>query len=440
MVVSPIDTRYKTKMNEIFEEENKINKWMLVEATLSEVQEELGIVPKGTAADIKQAMQKVELSRVKQIEANIHHDLMAMVKALTEQCEKYGGYVHFGSTSYDIEDTATALILGQALDKIIENTIELSNILKQQADKTKELVCVGRTHGQHAVPTTYGMKFAIYYTEIKRSIERLKHAKQNILVGKMAGATGTMATFGEHAFEIQQRVMEKLGLRPAPISNQVIQRDRHAEVILSLAILASSLDKIAKEIRNLQRTEILEIAEPYVKKSQVGSSTMPHKRNPHKSERICSLARLIRANSLVALENIGLEHERDLTNSANERFIFSQSFILLDYMLEQMKYILENLEFFEENIERNLNMTKSLILAERIMVYLSKKGIMGRQQAHEFVRQMSIKAKQQNIDLKQALLQSDIINKIDKQEFEALFDPHSYIGKAKEIVERVINE
>jgi len=255
----------------------------------------------------------VKLQRVNEIEAEIHHDLMAMVKALSEQCPKYGGFVHLGATSYDIEDTATALVMKRAIGRIGKRLGETAKILRRLAIEHKRTVCIGRTHGQHAVPTTYGLKFAIYYREVKRHLLRLQQAEEMVSVGKMAGATGTMATFGGNGRRLQALVMKELGLKAAEASKQVVQRDRHAQAIFALAMVAATLEKMAQEIRNLQRNEIGELAEPFARK-QVGSSTMPQKRNPHKSERICSLARLVRANVAVAMENVALEHERDLTN------------------------------------------------------------------------------------------------------------------------------
>jgi adenylosuccinate lyase len=270
---------------------------LTVEAALARAHARLGHIPRAAAAEIgrKASLKYVKLARVKEIEDKTHHDLMAMVKALTEACGKNAGkYVHLGATSYDIEDTALALQLGDALEITGKVTGQVRNVLLNLAQRTKHLVCVGRTHGQHAVPTTYGLKFAIYACEFQRHLERLSGAKKRIMVGKMTGAVGTQASFGRDAGKLQKVVMEELGLESAKVSNQVIQRDRHAEVVFCLALVAATAEKIAREIRNLQRTEIGEVCESFAA-GQVGSSTMPQKRNPHKSERICSLARIIRA-------------------------------------------------------------------------------------------------------------------------------------------------
>ncbi|MEM3400102.1 MAG: adenylosuccinate lyase [Candidatus Micrarchaeia archaeon] len=432
-VISPLEYRYKTEMSQIFDEEARLKKWLLVEAALARAHAEVGNIPKNVAEEIVRVAEsgKVKPERVKEIEEQIHHDLMAMVKALSEQCSpKAAAYVHLGATSYDIEDTALALTLKDAIGLIEKRLRELEKVLIKLAKRHKKTVCIGRTHGQHAVPTTYGMKFALYLSEIRRHQKRIHEAKPRLFVGKMSGAVGTMATFGDKAFLIENKVMSQLGLKPALVSNQVIQRDRHAEAIFILSLIACTLEKIAKEIRNLQRTEIAEVAEPFGAK-QVGSSTMPHKRNPHKSERICSLARIVRTNLHVALENIPLEHERDLTNSANERFILPEAFIITDYMLVQMTSILSGLEFFAENIRRNLMLTDE-IFAERVMLALTKKG-MGRQDAHEYVRTMIIRARNEKRKFSELLLE-----KFTKEEVEELTDPATYIGKAEEIVERAL--
>ncbi|TFF93634.1 MAG: adenylosuccinate lyase, partial [Promethearchaeota archaeon] len=282
--IHPIETRYRTDIAEIFTENQKLENWLKVEAVLAKVHAELGNIPKDAAKEInkKANLDFVKVERVKEIDKEIHHDLMAMVKALAEQCEGDAGkYIHLGATSYDIEDTATALQLRAALN-YIENSLKI--LLKELvivAENKKELVCIGRTHGQHAIPTTYGMKFGVWAYEIDRHINRLHQIRERISYGKMSGAVGTMASFGEEGIKLQKMVMEKLDLKPVKIANQIVQRDRHAEVIILTALIGQSLAKIARENRILQRNEIAEMFEPF-KEKQVGSSTMPHKRNPHK--------------------------------------------------------------------------------------------------------------------------------------------------------------
>ena len=442
MAVSPLDLRYKNEMNAIFDEENTLAKWLMIEAALAKAQARVGRIPRSAAKEIerKANTKHVSLSRVKEIEREIDHDLMAMVKALSEQCSKEAAkYVHLGATSYDIEDTAHALILRDAM-KIIERKLKhLKQILLVLAEENKLRVCIGRTHGQHAVPTTYGMKFALYASEIDRQEERLKQAGERMFVGKMSGAVGTMSTFGKEGLRIQEYVMRELDIAPALVTNQVVQRDRHAEVMFVLSLIGCTLEKMAKEIRNLQRTEIMEVAEPFGRK-QVGSSTMPHKRNPHRCERVCSLSRLLRSNVSVALDNIALEHERDLTNSANERFIIPESFIVTNFIMNEMIDILVGLEFFPDNIRKNLELSKGQIMAERLMILLTRKG-MSRQEAHELLRNASIKAFKEGKHLKEALSENkDVTKYLSERELDNAFDPDTYIGEAVEIVEKAIRE
>lgn len=435
MAISPFEERYKTEMNAVFDDGNKLRKWMEVEVALAKAHAKLGNIPEDAPAKIEEGMKKVKIERILEIEAEIHHDLMAMVKALTEQCGDAGKYVHLGATSYDIEDTTTALLFLEGIAILEKHMNALGATLKRLAQEHRKLVCIGRSHGQHAVPTTYGMKFALYYQELKRNLDRLAECKVRIGVGKMSGAVGTMATFGGQGYEIQKLVMEELGLKPAKVTTQVIQRDRHAEVLSTIALCGAMIEKIGRELRNLQRTEILEVAEAFGKK-QVGSSTMPHKRNPHKSERLCSLARLLRANVIVAMENIALEHERDLTNSANERAIFGESFVCLDYMLLQTDRILSGLEFFPENIQANLERTGGLIMAERLMIALTKKG-MGRQEAHEMVRELAHKAFGEKRHLKELVIEKKLLQ---GEEADEVFDYAGYIGEAERIVEEATKD
>ncbi len=441
MSVHPIEFRYySAAMRALFTEEAKLQNWLTVEAALARAHARLGHIPKTAAGVIGRnaTVAKVRLARVKQIEAEIHHDLMAMVRALTEACGAASGkYVHLGATSYDIEDTALALQLGDALDLITRDARALLKTLAALAKRTRKLVCVGRTHGQHAVPTTYGLKFAIYAGEVRRHLDRLAEARRRIRVGQMTGAVGTQASFGADAPRLQRLVMKDLGLTPVMVSNQVIQRDRHAEVVFDLALLAATGEKIAQEIRNLQRTEIGEVFESF-QKMQVGSSTMPQKRNPHKSERICSLARIIRAQVAPALENIPLEHERDLTNSAAERVIFPEAFILTDYLLRQLDEILRGLDIRERAIQKNLSLTNGLIMSERVMLELVKLGL-GRQTAHEILRQAAQTALAAGQPLKEILLRDRRVTKImTAAALARCLDPASYIGTAVAQVDNLL--
>jgi adenylosuccinate lyase len=439
MGVSPLEFRYRTDMNDIFDEENKLRYWLMVEVALAKAHAAVGNIPKEAPHEIERASKRVKIERVRGIEKKIHHDMMAAAIALGEQCGKeYGAYIHVGATSYDIEDTATALIFKDALSLLRKHTVALLATIKSLAKRHRDTVCIGRTHGQQAVPTTYGMRFALYYMELMRHLERLGEAEKRICVGKMSGAVGTMATFGGKGFEIQRLVMKELGLAPAQITNQIVQRDRHAEILFIISMIGATLEKMAKEIRNEQRTEIAELAEPFGRE-QVGSSAMPHKRNPHKSERVCSLARILRANVITALENIPLEHERDLTNSANERLIFGESFVLCDYMLCQMNDILKGLSFFPENIKKNLEITNGLIMAERVMTKLCEKG-MGRQTAYSLVRGACVEVIEKKGNLLSVLSGKKEIRKfLTTKELTALFDPTTYIGEAKRIVDNALS-
>ncbi|QEE15718.1 adenylosuccinate lyase [Promethearchaeum syntrophicum] len=445
--IHPIENRYKTKeMAKIFTQSAKLYRWLRVEAALAHAHASLERIPKNEAEEIdrKANLEFVKLERVKEIEDEIHHDLMAMVRALSEKCEGNAGkYIHLGATSYDIEDTATAIQMVNSLDVLTKTIHRVLKILIKQADKNKKLICVGRTHGQQALPTTYGMRFGVWASEIARHLERIDQIRPRIAVGKMSGAVGTMASFGEDGVKIQKKVMEILAhefnipLTPATIENQVIQRDRHAEVLNLTALIGGTIDKIAREMRILQRTEIGEMFEAFGKK-QVGSSTMPHKRNPHKAERLCSIARVLKSNIIIGIDNIGLEDERDLTNSANERIIFAENFILLDYMLHQLAQILEWEEFNLQAIQRNLNFTHGAFLAEKIMVDMVNKGI-GRQEGHEILRLAAIKARELNLPMKEILIKDiSIKDKFTENELDELLKPENYLGSAVSQVENLI--
>ncbi|VVC02691.1 Argininosuccinate lyase [Candidatus Burarchaeum australiense] len=438
MAVSPLDSRYATDMNAIFDEERKLRYWLEVEVALAQAHAEVGDMPRECAREIEAAARKVKLERVRSIEDEIHHDLMAMVRALSEQCSpKSARYVHLGATSYDIEDTATALMLRDAYALIEQRCGKLSSVLGKLALAHAKTVCVGRTHGQHAVPTTYGMKFALWKNELDRHLVRLAQSKPRVFVGKVSGAVGTMAALGPDAFRIEGLMMKNLRLEAARVTNQVVQRDRHAEALFILALMAGTLEKMAKEIRNLQRSEIGEVAEPFGKK-QVGSSAMPQKRNPHKSERVCSLARIVRSDVQVALENIALEHERDLTNSANERIIIPQSFILTDYMMKEMTAIMEGLVFFPENIRKNLEMSGGAILSERLVGALVEKG-MPRQEAHELVRGLAMEAFAGRTGMRDvAAKDRRVARLLDKKALGELFDFTTYVGQAEKIIGRSV--
>ncbi len=443
MPVHPIEFRYfHPEMKKVFTEEVRLQKWLDVEAALAWAHAQLGSIPQEAAEEIarKAKVGIVKLDRVKEIERETHHDIMAMVRALTEVCESdAGNYVHLGATSYDIVDTALALQLRDALRILEDDLLELLRTLLDQAEAHRETICVGRTHGQHALPTTYGMKFALWAAEVARHLDRLEEVRRRMLVGKMSGAVGTMASFGSKGFDIQRLTMERLGLEPVIIASQIVQRDRHAELQCLLALIAGTLDKVGREVRNLQRTEIAEVFEPF-RRGQVGSSTMPHKRNPQKTERVCGLARVIRSSVTPSLETIALEHERDLTNSSLERITIPEGFILTDYILKQMTSILRGLVFNHENIRRNLDLTLGLCLTERVMLELVRKGV-GRQEAHEMLRRLAMKCLQERRSLREVILEDSEASKlVMAEELKEWLMPENYLGTAVEQVDRVVEQ
>jgi len=444
MPILPIDGgRYGTpEMLKVFEEENYIQKMLDVEAALAWAQSEVGEIPKKAAEKIAEmaSTKYVKVSRVKEIEKEIKHDVMALVKALAEVCGPSGAYVHLGITSYDVVDTARALQLRDAL-KIIEQRLnDLELILLKLADRYKNTMMMGRTHGQHALPITFGFKMAGWMREMARHIQRLVECKKRVLVGKITGAVGTQAGLGPNAMKVQELVMRKLGLRPAGITTQIISRDVHAELICLLAMIASTLDKFATEIRELQRTEIAEVFEPFEVGRQVGSSTMPHKRNPEICERICGLAKVIRGLVIPALENIPTWHERDLTQSSAERFIIPEACILVDYMLYLMTNVLSNLEVDEKKMLENIGLTQGRALSEAVMIALTKRG-MSRQEAHEILRKLAIISAREKMPFKETLINSEAIRRLlTPEEINEILDPRNYLGTTVEQVEQAIKE
>ncbi len=440
MAIHPIDYRYGSEeMRGIFEEEARLQRFLDVEAALARAHAAVGNISKAEVEEItrKASTRYVKLSRVKEIEASIKHDLMAVVEALAEACGDAGRGVHLGATSYDIIDTANALQFRAALEVVRRDLYDIEGVLLDLAEKHKHAVAVGRTHGQHATPITYGLKFALWAREVRRHLKRLGEVEKRVLVGKMSGAVGTQASFGAKGMEIQELVMRDLGLKAAMVSSQVVQRDRYAELLTLLALIAASFDKMGKEIRNLMRTEIAELSEPFGEE-QVGSSTMPHKRNPIDSEKVCGLARVVKSNVFVALENVSLEHERDLTNSSCERVVIPESFILLDEILKTMKLVLGGLVLLPRGIEKNLGLTKGLNMAEAAMLALAEKG-MPRQEAHKLLRKLSAEAYKEGKALSAVLKESREVSRLlDEEAIEEALASEKYIGTAVEQVEKVL--
>ncbi len=435
MAIHPIEYRYgHAEMKAVWNEQTRLSKMLSVEVALSKAQAHLNFIPKGMDEKIAKGAEKVTLDRVKEIEEEIHHDVMAVVTALAEQSNGAGKWIHFGATSNDILDTATALQIKEAIFILRKEMVKLLSVLLDIAVSNKNTVCAGRTHGQIGVPTTYGLRFAIWASEIDRHIERLDQLTPRATVGKMSGAVGTQAAFGKKGIEIQKDTMEFLGIEAADVSNQIIQRDRHAEFVMWMANAATTLDKICIEIRSLARSEIAEIEESFGKK-QVGSSTMPHKRNPIKSEQVCGLARIIRAMVEPELRNNTLWDERDLTNSSCERIVFPESCVLTDHIIRLTTTIIKNLRFYPENIRKNLELLQGLNMGEAIMIELSKKGV-GRQEAHEIVRQCAMSARESGINMKNSLLKNETVSEyLDESEISRIMDPDNYLGTAVEQVE-----
>jgi adenylosuccinate lyase len=438
MAVHPIEYRYGTpEMREVWSEEYRFHRIIDAEVALAGALAAHGIIPEEAASGIRDHAHDARLSRAKEIEDEIHHDMMAIVKAITEQCGESGRWVHYGATSNDILDTATGLQIGASLDLIEVKLCRLLAVLLRRCEETKTLVCAGRTHGQIGVPTTYGLRFAIWASEVARHIERLRQLRGRVVVGKLTGAVGTQASLGAKGIAVQISMMEELGLVPVDVSNQVISRDRYAEYFFMVANIATTLDKIGIELRTLQRTEIGEVEEVFGIR-QVGSSTMPHKRNPIRSEQVCGLARVIRSAVEAALLNNTLWDERDLTNSSCERVIFPEATILTDHNLLLMWRVLGELEINTTRIRRNLDLLHGINMAESVMIELTRRG-MDRQSAHENVRIASMTALSENRPLASVLYEmSEIRSYLALQEIMALLDPDHYIGTAVEQVDRLI--
>lgn len=441
MPVLPIDTgRYGTpEMKVIFEEETRVQKMLDVEAALAWAHAEVGNISKKDAEKVMATalLKNVKLSRIKEIEHEIKHDITSLVRALAEACGPSGGCVHLGVTSYDIVDTANALQLKEALQIIEKRLEDLEKTLMDKAFRYKETMMMGRTHGQHALPITLGFKFAVWTREVSRHIQRLKQCEDRVLVGKISGAVGTQAGLGEHAMKIQELVMHRLGLKAADISTQIVQRDRHAELVCLLAAISSSLDSFATEIRELQRPEIGEMFESFETEKQVGSSTMSHKRNPELCERVCGLSRVVRGLVVPALEDVVTWHERDLTQSSAERFILPESCILTDYILFLMNSILTSLRVDEERMLKNIEITRGRSMSEAVMIALAKKGV-SRQEAHEHLRKLTIKSEVEARDFKQILLEDKLVSeKLSRREIDDALNPRRYLGTAVKQVELI---
>lgn len=426
-------------MKAVWSEENRFAAIVKSEVALAKAQAKHGMIPIDASEDIAAKAKTASLERAKEIENEINHDMMSIVRAVTEVCGDSGRWIHYGATSNDILDTATGIQVKESLFLIEAKLRALLAILLKRADETKNLVCAGRTHGQIGVPTTYGLRFAIWASEVGRHIERLEQLRPRVAVGQMTGAVGTMAAMGDKGYEVMVSMMEYLELYPVDVSNQIIQRDRYAEYFMLLANIATTLDKIGIEIRMMQRSEIGEMEESFGK-MQVGSSTMPHKRNPIKSEQVCGLARIVRSFVEPSLLNNTLWDERDLTNSSCERVTFPESSILADHILAVMIKVLDGVKINEANIRRNLNLLHGVNMAESVMIELTKSG-MDRQEAHELIRVSSMTAIEVQRPLAGILMENETVAKyLSEERINELLDPENYIGTAVWQVENVIKK
>jgi len=444
MPILPIDTgRYGTpEMKRIFEEETRVQKMLDVEAALAWAHAEVGDIPREDAEKIAAmaSTKHVRLSRIKEIEREIKHDIASLVRALAEACGPSGAYIHLGATSSDIVDTATALQLEEALELIEKRLNNFEKILMEKALQYKSTLMMGRTHGQHALPITLGFKFAVWMREISRHIQRLRQCKKRVLVGKMSGAVGVQAGLGPHAMKIQELVMQRLGIEHAEISTQIVQRDRHAELVCLLAMIASTLDNFATEIRELQRPEIGELFEAFDLEKRVGSSTMPHKRDPETCETVCGLARIVRSLVIPALENVVTWHERDLTQSSAERFIIPETCILVDHMLFLMNNVVANLYVDEQRMLKNIKLSQGRAMSEAVMIALTRKGV-NRQEAHELLRKLAIKSKMEKRHFREILLSDGFVTeKLSEKEVDDALNPRNYLGTALEQVDLMVKK
>ena len=442
-LVCPLDFRYgQEEMKAILSEENRLQSQLRVELALVRAHNKLGTVPDDDLVKLEEAFsqKKVKLERVKEIEAEIRHDVMAVVKAYTEVTGSAGKYIHLGATSYDIVDSATAYQLKQVFILLGTRLEGLRDTLFKRAEEHKGTVMLGRTHAQYATPITFGLKMAVFAMEVNRHLQRLGEIEPRVCVGKMSGAVGSGAAFGPAFFDIQRLALQDLGIGVEEAATQIVQRDRLTEFLCLLANIAASLEKFSTEVRNLQRSEIMEAAEAFDVEKQVGSSTMAHKKNPIVSENISGLARIARAYLTPAFENVPTWHERDLSNSSAERFIIPHTVILVDDLLLKMEEVFRNLAVFPENMQRNMGGAKGLNMAESVLIKLAQKG-MGRQESHELARQLSMEALARGCHLRDVLKESDaVMSLLSEDELEEALDPANYIGHSEQIVEKCMRK
>ncbi len=427
-----IDRYTLPEMAKLWSEEEKFRTWLEIEILACEARSELGEVPPEAVKKIKKKA-RIDVKRIQEVEAEVKHDLIAFLNVVGEEIGDEARFVHLGLTSYDIEDTALALRMVRAVDFIKEALEKLEDALRKKAVKYKTTTMMGRTHGMHAEPVTFGLKMALMYAETQRNRERLMEMRKFIACGKLSGAVGT---FSHSPPSVEKYVCEKLGLEPAKVSTQILQRDRHAHYLATLAIVASSLDKFAREIRNLQRTEISEVAEPF-HKGQKGSSAMPHKRNPIVCERVCGLARVVRGNAQAGFENVALWHERDLTNSAAERVIIPDSSILVFYMLNKFTEVVKGLVVYPERMLKNMELSRGLFFSQTILTSLIGKGL-SRDEAYNIVQRCAMRTHSEDIDFKDALMKEKEVGQyLSKKELKDSFNLDSLLKNVGEIYKRL---
>jgi len=427
-----IERYTRPKIGRIWTEENKFQKWLDVELAALDALARYGHIPKDIPKKVR-SKARFSVKRIHEIESEVGHDVIAFLTNLSENVGPAGRYVHFGLTSSDILDTSLALVLKECSEILIADLNELLAALKKIAKTHKGTLMVGRSHGVHAEPITFGLKMGLFYAEFKRSLVRFERAAESIAYGKISGAVGTFANVPPN---VEEYVCKKLGLKPAPISTQIIQRDRHAEYLTAIAIVGGSLEKLATEFRNLQKTETLEVEEQFGKK-QKGSSAMPHKRNPITSERIAGLARVLRGNALAGLENMALWHERDITHSSVERIIFPDSTILLDYMLSKMTHVVKHLKVRKDKMRENLESSKGMVFSQGLLLKLIEKGLT-REEAYTYVQGAAKKVWDNGLSLKEVVLKDKkILKHLKVKEIKEAFDYSYHTKHVNQIFSRI---
>ncbi|MCR3922241.1 MAG: adenylosuccinate lyase [Firmicutes bacterium] len=420
------------EMAAIWTLENKFKKWLDIEIYACEAWAQLGVIPHDAVVAIRDKA-TFSVERILEIEAQTRHDVVAFTRCVAESLGDESKYVHYGLTSTDVVDTAMSALMTEAITLILQQLSALTDVLKDKAREHKLTVMMGRTHGVHAEPTTFGLKMALYVAEMDRNRTRLEHARDNIAFGKLSGAVGTYANLPP---SVEEYVCEKMGLKPAPISTQILQRDRHAEYMTTLAIVAGTLDKLATEIRGLQKTETREVEEPFYA-GQKGSSAMPHKRNPVNSEQISGLSRVVRANAMVALENMPLWHERDISHSSSERVTIPDSTILVHYLLRNMTRIIRDLHVYPENMKRNMERTLGLTFSQKVLLTLIEKG-MTREAAYDLVQKHAMRAWDEQRSFQDILsADAEIMATLTEADLDGCFDPAYHVRRVDEIFAKV---